>query len=409
MYGLINLAGRQLLPNILASLAFSRTEQLRQNAVLHSDNRLESDLPAQRLFELLERDAASGCVELLRIEVDETLQGVTDEVLALFAEFPGLRWILHATGGNKMMSAALVDLARHPLVAAVVYRDIVKGWHQVTAQPDGALVESPVTRNSGVAACLLDPQVRLDSLPLPDLLRAQFAENTAIARVDGSEPLSGADPEGWIGDVGKHSTRSFVSYLAGRLSLASDGAAFEAWLCSVISMAGARQVLWNCNAFNPDGGPALECDVVALHGDRIAVYDAKLDQPKSKGKTEQIRAAAKTAQDLGGLSATAVVVRPNWPRSPGTRSFADAMKVRLVTSEDAHDFVRQLLVPLGLQDSMRAHAALNRIQVSLDAIFRHHPQHPFIHEHAAAIGRSTTSPERRGKPVWPRGRAFDRR
>ena len=155
MYGLINLAGRQLLPNILASLAFSRTEQLRQNAVLHSDNRLESDLPAQRLFELLERDAASGCVELLRIEVDETLQGVTDEVLALFAEFPGLRWILHATGGNKMMSAALVDLARHPLVAAVVYRDIVKGWHQVTAQPDGALVESPVTRNSGVAACLL--------------------------------------------------------------------------------------------------------------------------------------------------------------------------------------------------------------------------------------------------------------
>ncbi len=379
MYGLINLAGRQLLPNILASLAFSRTGQLERNVILHSDNRQESALPAKRMLDVLQHDPFNSDVVHMPCEVDDTVQGVREAATELFDEFPALTWILHATGGNKMMSAALVDLARHPRVEATIYHDLFKGWQQVSVDAHGQLVEAPISPNCGDLGCLLNPEVRLDRLPLLDLIRAQFVDNSAMSHMTASEPLENVDPEAWIRRVSKDPSRSFVNHVDAGGALGGNGSAFEAFLCKILQAAGATQVLWNCQGFGSSGAPILECDVVGVHGDRIAIYDAKIDRPQSPGKTEQIRSALETTRMLGGLSATSVLVRPNWPASVGVRSFADAMKVRLITSQDRAGFVQRMLEPLGLQGAMGNRRSLAQIQSTLDTIYRKFPQHPFLH------------------------------
>lgn len=380
MYGLINLAGRQLLPNILASLAFSRTGRLKRNVILHSDNRQESALPAKRMLDVLRHDPFNSDVMHMPCEVDDTVQGVRETATDLFDEFPDLTWILHATGGNKMMSAALVDLARHPHVKGTIYHDLFKGWQMISVDARGELVEAPVSTDSGDLGCLLNPEVRLDRLPLLDLIRAQFVDNSAMSNMTASEPVENVDPEAWIRRVSKDPRRSFVNHVDGGRVLGGNGSAFEAFLCKILQAAGATQVLWNCQGFGSSGAPILECDVVGMHGDRIAIYDAKIDRPQSTGKTEQIRSALETTRMLGGLSATSVLVRPNWPASPAIRSFAQAMKVRLITSDDRNGFVKRLLEPLGLQSAMdNDRGAMKQIQRTLDSIYRKSPRHPFQH------------------------------
>lgn len=84
MYSLIHLSGRQLLPNVLANLAFSRSRLLERSIILHSSNEHESAAPADRLFNLLGLGPADDSrIECLQIEVEETLQSVSEEVLGL--------------------------------------------------------------------------------------------------------------------------------------------------------------------------------------------------------------------------------------------------------------------------------------------------------------------------------------
>lgn len=378
MYGLINLAGRQLQPNIAATMAFARTGRLALNIILHSDNLLDSALPAVRTLEVLSHDGASHGVKHLRIEVDETLQGVRETVGELFQEFPDLRWILHATGGNKMMSAALVQMAAHPQVACVIYRDLAKGWQTLRPNETAETIESPVVQGCGEEEALLNDEVKLDRLPLLDSIRAQFVDSGALASLDANTAIEAADPEAWIRQVRNHHSRSFRSYLpAGNLP--GDGAAFEAWLCSVLQMAGVRQVLWNCTGRSTDGQPVLECDVVAIHGDRIAIFDIKIDKPNAVGKTGQIRSAAETTKLLGGLSAKCVVVRPNWPHSVTVRNLASALNVSLITSQDSGEFLLKLLEPLGLGNVVAEDRALMRVQDVLNKIYRSSSHHVFRH------------------------------
>jgi|GEM_PF-2002722 len=380
MYGLINLAGRQLQPNITASMAFARTGQLALHAILHSDNATDSMLPAVKTLEVLNHDPASHGVQHMRIEVDETVQGVRQTVAELFAEFAHLRWILHATGGNKMMSAALVQLATHPRVECVVYRDLRKGWQTLRPNASAEICELPLQPGCGTEAALLDAEVKLDRLPLLQLVRAQFVDSSNRAELDAHAPLPNAHPLDWIKCVHQDRRRhSFKSYPAAQ-GLSSDGTAFEAWIASVLLEAGACQVLWNCVARTADATPVLECDVVAVHGDRIAIYNAKIDKPDAPGKTAQIREAAETTKLLGGLSAQCVLLRPNWPPAgAAVQGLAQALNVRLITSQDRSQFVHSLLAPLGLGGALAQHSALAHIQHVWNQIYQRSPTHPFHH------------------------------
>ena len=382
MYSLIHLSGRQLLPNVLANLAFSRAGLLERAVVLHSDNERESLAPARRLFGLLGLGRSENeQVHCLRIEVEETPQSVTEEVLALFEEFPQARWVLHATGGNKMMSAALVMLARHPRVAAVAYRDIVHGWRSVALESEGAMpVERPVTPSHPHLGCLEAPDLGLDALPLEKLIRAQFSAGDAIARFVAEPAPPDCDAPAWLADVARHPRARFASSEHWRGAARNEGHAFECWLALLLRAGGASQVLWNCVGYSPQGHPVIETDVMAIHRNRIAIYDLKLEQPRASGKTEQIRGVRNTADKLGGLSAAAVLVRPNWPATGHLERFADALGVELINRGNVDRLVPLVCAPLGLPTGAGAARALREADQLMARLAHDRGEVIFAHE-----------------------------
>jgi hypothetical protein len=359
------------LPNILANFAFNRRGLLQRSAVLFTRNVRESLEPANRLYALLNEGCAQG-VEVGRrqVPVEETLQAVTDAMTLLFEEFPDVRWILNATGGNKMMSAALLVLAGSPQVAAVIYRDIVHGWREVQWYAGGGLHETPVSADHALLGCLVAPDLRLDSLPLDLLIRAQFAAGDAIERFASRAIPPQAEPAAWL-DAATHGRRAGFANCEFWLDEAQEeGRAFECWLGTLLRAAGARQVLWSCEGLSPGGQKVIETDLMALHGDRIALYDVKLQSPDAPGKSDQIRSVRATADKLGGLSAAAVLLRPNWPATPHVVKFAEALKVSLIHRGNAHDLVRLLCEPLGLLALVVAQPSLQHVARRLTDLAR---------------------------------------
>lgn len=367
MYSLAHLAGRQLLPNVLASLALGRRKLLRRNVVLHTAHPTESLNPASRLFELLAQDHSDrSTAERIMIETDEVLQSVVGELLELFDEFSGERWILHATGGNKMMSAAMLLLGADPRVHAVIYRDIRAGWRRVRL---GASVsdarEDPIDPEDPVLGGLMDQEVTLELLPLAEVIRAQFAEAGSVKDFRHQAVPRHLDPVRWLDHVATRHQARFAGFQGWPQGPASEGAAFECWLARTLQVAGATQVIWNCKGRDPARNLVMETDVIAVRGNRIAVYDVKLEKPDVSGKSEQIRAARGTADALGGLAASAVMVRPNWPATPHIERFAEALGVDLIHRQRMQGLLTRICRPLGLEVAPEADTRLQQIAATL--------------------------------------------
>lgn len=347
MYGLINLASKQLLPNVLATLALARSGLLGADVTFHTRNENESALPALQLSDLL-ADIPGAGPELPGFieEVDGNASDVYEAALSLLNEgqFSGLTWVLNATGGNKLMSAGLMALSGHPRVAAVIYRDIETGWVQFSrCRSTGAPMQAPVDSAKAFGAALLASDLALDQVPLARLISAQFAgrdaqfSDTPLPRQPNLTHLALHGCK-WPGQF-----RHFKGWQQERPP--SEGLAFEALVALLLRAAGCAQVLWSVTVKGPSG-VLLESDVLACHGSQLALYDIKLSD--SKGKSEQIRNARKTADMLAGVSAKAVLVRPNWASSTDLGNYATALKVQLLRRDEVSQFVTCLIKPLGL-------------------------------------------------------------
>jgi hypothetical protein len=401
-HGLIQLAGRQILPNLWMALTLQKHGMLSRHEVIHSDDKRESADPAEQLVRLVgQQERVFPNVEPVEHVLDETeptlwhtrhtALAIMDEAKATGAQHTG--WILHVTGGNKPMSSGATQLAGDPRVQAVVYRNIDNVWWVVERESDGELRdrrvgEMPVGGRSWQAweRALLEDPARLHDVPLNHLLAAQFDEHR--------------DDEAVHGNSASHQTPNLASWLQSAMrrrggfadhartrrlgphSMA-DGDAFECFVAHILSAARAQRVLWGVHIYGRDRSKIVETDVVACSGDRLAFYDLKIDRPDASGKTAQIRTAHNTARTFGGLSARAVMVRPNWPASPPVEDFAEALGVKLLNRRSVSTLIHDLLEPLGLQGAQSAelhelHLALQRLPPPPSAgpalpIFFHRP------------------------------------
>jgi hypothetical protein len=349
MLNLLHLAGRQIVPNAQATLAAAKAGLLKRLLVLHSCNTRESAGPARQFFQLvLELGDLIDGVEPVLAEVDETAQSVYHTALEVLNEPSEHRWVLHATGGTKLMSTGLMLLARHPRVAAVVYRDLHQGWFRFQLDAQGRPVDSPIAANCPELGWLRSEQVRVSSWPLLDVLHSQLGVHDLEA---GSRSLpQGIQAAQWLAWGSKQRPGSFHRYAGVDKLKLEEGNAFEALLALILKEAGCEQVLWSVEFTARDGSKLLESDVVACHGDKLVLFDVKIQSGNwAREKSGQIRNAAKTAETLGGLGARAVLVRPNWPDSPAVGQMASALGVPLIRRPQVAHLVDELLRPLKLE------------------------------------------------------------
>ncbi len=369
-YGLIQLAGRQILPNLWLALTLQKHHMLARHEVIHSDDERESADPAEQLIQLVgQQEEVLSEVEPVahvRDETESTMWHTQQTAAAILDEMevaePALDgWLLHVTGGNKPMSFGAAQLAGDPRVHGVVYRNIDGSWWVIQRDGDGHLRDrrlgQPLESGAPLAAwerALAASPARLHDVPLERLLVAQFAKPGAIARVNYNTPeTNDVDLDAWLRSA-RRKGGGFADHVRQRgpgSAVISDGAAFECFVAHILAAAGVQRVLWGVEVFGADGSPLVETDVVACAGDRLAFYNIKIDRPTSPGKTEQIRAAHETARTFGGLSARAVLVRPNWSSSRPILEFAGVLGVTLITRNDVRTLVHALLAPLGLRDT----------------------------------------------------------
>lgn len=373
-YGLIQLASRQVMPNILMALPLLRCGSLRRHVVFHTDDASESERPAKHLVDTLcnlgEAEATQWFIEPVEPSADHVYaaaQAVIEE------GEPDLRWVLHVSGGTKTMAWGLMQLSRHPRVAAVLYRDLgAAAWRRLGIAADGgpqdewlapAAGHKPVdTELAALAEQMARPEGRLSSLSLGDLLKCQLAPGDAIPdpeakqerqrlNFSGVEGRADVDVVGWLRAAMKdHRGFGLSAPVKARLPRHhSDGSAFECWLACALLALGARQAQWNVVLGKQNGTLLVEFDVAACHDDRLLVMDVKLVPHDSTGKSAELRVAQHTAQWMAGRSVHTIVLRPNWYASDVVQTVSEQIGTQLFTREDLQTLPQRLQQLLGIE------------------------------------------------------------
>lgn len=431
--GLIQLAGRQIMPNVLMALPLLKAGRLVRHVVIHTDDTHESQHQASHLvtvlYELAEPDTVDWQMVAVRPGASEVYDAALQEIDSQQPEGEApTQWVLHATGGTKTMAFGLLMLARHPQVLAVVYRDLGSGqWHQLGLEPDGRPLDRPLQPGDALFALMSAPDSGLDALPLELLMLAQLSFNDPLADPPQGEAQQSSPRHlppvksqrvadrpvnvlGWLQAALKYH-RGFAATAPPQLQLdatVSEGQAFECWVAHVVYALGARQVQWNFCVNDSHGSNMIEFDVAACHGDRLLVMDLKLDRADKPGKTQELRNAIQTAQWTAGRSVRTVVVRPNWRPTKPVSTTAELLGIAMVWRDTLVQFPVNILRWLGIRATDRQQALARNLSETLaraveygqdkHAIFRHWvrpnpaPPGPLAHHPALkqlAAGAST--------------------
>jgi len=122
--GMVLLASEQLWPNI-QSLVHWR-DQLKCVCIYYTDDQRRSKQPALRLKEFCEKYIRDATIVMPHSPLGMQPADVTKQLGNWIQHFDGLKWILNATGGTKLMTAGVLRLTGEPGVT-VVYKELTSG------------------------------------------------------------------------------------------------------------------------------------------------------------------------------------------------------------------------------------------------------------------------------------------
>jgi len=322
---LVVLASEQLWPN-LESICLYR-ESLRHLVILHTSDRHKSGQPAQALAAIAQKQFN---IEAERMRVGPQPRDVTAavaQVIRRFKEGPeGI--VLNATCGTKLMTAGILRWVDAP-GTATIYREFEGTWYRLRRDRDGRSITAAALRTEPNPTDVLDIRLLLkvawspvkaevDAADLPDLPIDQIAATLAKHAREGRRA--------WI--------RAFRQVAPGHMkkrSRPSDaGGLFEAFVAGCVRQLGATNGILNVE-FRRGHTSLQELDVVVNSGGRIVIVDCKIGRPS--GDLRLLQEAAQIRQQVGGLSAGCVVLRPDKPCSQPLQWLSDFLRIRFVPRE----------------------------------------------------------------------------
>jgi hypothetical protein len=330
---MIVLAREQLWPNIHGLVHWSHT--LRHFCIYHTADEDRSARPARRLAALC-RSLSPAVTVHLPAEPSGILPDEVHEQVRLWKEqIPGQTWVINATGGNKLMFAGALRSVAEPHTT-LVYRELAdRCWYELVSDTTG-----PVARRTEAFA-----HTGTDTLPVETLVKAQWdAPDTKITS-DLPRPLPILELTRAVLQTGWDWRRAFRQ--AGLPGAETPGILFERYVAAVLLELGVSNLICNVVQRSRDGETLQEIDLVANSGGRLAIIDCKLRSEEEEGKheeriTSQIRQAALTRRELGGLDAALLLLRPNRTFSDDLRDLAGGLRLRVVDARDVHSFFTHL-------------------------------------------------------------------
>lgn len=340
------IASEQLTPNLQFLLHVARQFPLRPLAVhiYCSDDETRSAAPARRLRECLHqtwRDQPAPPASIEIVQGGKAPQDVRPKVQGILQQDPDGEWLINVTGGNKLMSAAVAEVALWSDLSRcrVVYCEIDGGWFEIDTDDDGLLAarylapgDDPIVPHKRA----LDSLIRVESL-----VAAQFSEDHVIAAQAGQRmPLLA-----WTEEL----VRNRWHWLAGLRAVApaspssSNGDAFERFIAAGLLAAGLSPV-HSLKVSNARSDKVVrEVDLVGCANGRLYCVDIKLPGATEDAKGTQMADVAALALALGGRGAQAVAIRPGWAIDRDTEVLAQALNVRLLSIAEAPRLFSTLL------------------------------------------------------------------
>lgn len=332
---MVVLASEQLWPNILALVHWQKDAGgLGDLCIYYTDDPHRSADPARRFAAFCQRLYPPIRVHLPRRAGESSARGVLEQIAQWQEELPGRRWIIHATGGTKLMFAGAVQAAALP-DTQVVYRELSGQWYRITHQ-DGGIVAVPLA----VADTETDflpvqplievhycprPEARWEMVPAQRLPIAQLTQ--AGVALDWNWPkmfchcgLRGDQPAGFL---------------------------FEQFVAACLLELGIAQVALNARLTLGAGQCLQEIDILANHHGRLLIVDCKLrtaaeEGSRVEGFTSQVRQADTIRRQIGGSAAKFLLLRPGRFLSEAETQLAESFHLDVLSASQSLDFFRLL-------------------------------------------------------------------
>ncbi len=336
--GMVLLASEQLWPNIQSLVHWH--DQLKCVCIYYTGDPRRSKQPALRLKEFCEKYIRDATVIMPDSPLGMQPADVTKQLRNWIQRFDRLEWVLNATGGTKLMTAGVLRLTGEPGVK-VVYKELTSGWFELLRDRDGRTI---------IAQPLNIPPSETDAVPVSTLLETFWGG------------------EGWEVDVGIRPRRlpvvdiirvaaenqwnwklAFKECNVPRIEgKEQPGFLFEELVAAILLEMGVGNVICNVLRKSIEGGVVQEVDIVANHGGRLNIIDCKLraweDEARDKVEsiTSQLRQAAHTRRELGGLGARLLLLRPNRSLSETERQLAEAYQLEVIDAQQCSTVITKL-------------------------------------------------------------------
>lgn len=378
------IASEQLTPNLQFLLHVARKFPLRPMAVhiYCSNDETRSAAPARRLSDCLHqtwRDQPALQASIEVVQGGKTPQDVRPKVRGILQQDPDGEWLINVTGGNKLMSAAVSEVALWSDLSRcrVVYCEIDGGWFEIDTDVDGLLMARHLAPGDDP---IVPPRQTLDSLiRVESLVAAQFSEDHVIAAQAGQRvPLLA-----WTEEL----IRNRWHWLAGLRAVAptipssSNGDAFERFIAAGL-LAACLSPVHSLKVSNARSDKVVrEVDLVGCANGRLYCVDIKLPGATENAKGTQLADVATLALALGGRGAQAIAIRPGWAIDRDTEVLARALNVRLLSAAEAPRLFSTLLGWLypglsmpeelfAVEQLLQREAALGRVVLSDGALIQ---------------------------------------
>lgn len=340
--GIISLSGEQLWP-VLHCVANWHNE-ITHLFLLHTDDDRRSEKPAETIRKFINKWKPDIHVRLSK-DQEKSFSGSFLDVFNLISTWvekhPEVdQWIINATSGTKIMLLGALQCLAIPKVR-LIYRELSKeSWFEIFPQ-NHSNKDLIIPRDIEIANNLTD------LFPVEDLVKAIWSES-GVFRVEFGElpPLfdlvkvtkASADFEkGWNFREGFKKT--LIAFKE------SEGQVFEKYMIGVLREMGVKNLAIGAKR-NMESTTTQEADIILNHKGRITILDLKLrggEEPDSEIKMfNQIREADRIRNELGGLGAKSILLRPNQRLSEINRELAESYRIEFLDSDDTHQLISKL-------------------------------------------------------------------
>ena len=340
--GLISLSGEQLWPALHCISNWHN--DITHLFLLHTEDERRSKKPAETIRKFVEKWKPHVCVELSEgqgLPFSGSFLDAFNLISIWIKNNPEIdEWIINVTSGTKIMLLSALQFLGISKVR-IIYRELsTNSWFEIF--PQNLSSENLIPPRD-----IFIPNNITDIFPVKDLVEAIWGDAGVFNVEFGELPppfnlidvtkASASFGNGWNFKEGFKKT--FTPFKE------SEGQIFEKYMIGILREMGITNLAISAKR-NMEATTTQEADIILNHQGKITILDLKLrgkDEPDLDIKMfNQIRDADRIRNELGGLGAKSILLRPNQRLSEINREIAKSYRIEYLDSDDTHHLIPNL-------------------------------------------------------------------